>query len=142
MYRCLAAQNRAERKQKNLRYERIDSTAMSFAGAGAWPVNKQLCVLQVEEKPLTLTLSPQSRGEGTGDLQRENGLPMRNPSSDAREEPLTLSPQGRSEEIGDLLRENGLPTRNPSSDAREEMHLEFRAGMGWDGSTAVRGGTF
>ena len=71
------------------------------------------------ENPLTLTLSPQSRGEGTGP-QRAIDLPGRNPSCDASQNPLTLtlSPQGRGEGTG-LQRAIDLPGRNPSGDASQ-----------------------
>ncbi len=49
------------------------------------PDKKQLRVVPIEENPLTLTLSPQSRGEGTGTARRATDLAIRNPLSDARE---------------------------------------------------------
>ena len=40
------------------------------------------------ERPLTLTLSPEYRGEGTGRSQRANDIPILNPACDAHEPPV------------------------------------------------------
>ena len=71
------------------------------------------------ENPLTLTLSPQGRGEGTGIAHRANDNPTCNPSSDAGGNPLALalSPQGLGEGIGIAHRANDVPICIPSSDA-------------------------
>jgi hypothetical protein len=67
-------------------------------------VSDEAATNEIREEPLTLTLSPQGRGEGTGAERRAGDVPMGNPSCDAKENPLTLtlSPQGRGEGTGEL----------------------------------------